>query len=300
MSIYRRICAAITDNTLPKDFYIDSNAPSKKIRFAPGAMDGIMMYSMGVSQKECPDDLIREIIAASPENTYNTEAVERVLDGQYMLSIIDDLQGKIKGNADMKNTFLLGMQLITESDSTEAVKLGLSLLELFNTEDYPEVSETISKLALYEEFTLFCGFIIRYYHDADDRLMEIASHINGWGKIFIVNDLLGNSEKVGSWLIRYGCRNNILNNYTAYRIAERTGLEAMLKERSPEFFDDEELRGIADIVSGLLDEEPCSGLSALNDPDGFLNDIAKLFTVNRSPQSAEILGMIEKSQENKE
>ena len=117
MSIYRRICAAITDNTLPKDFYIDSNAPSKKIRFAPGAMDGIMMYSMGVSQKECPDDLIREIIAASPENTYNTEAVERALDGQYMLSIIDDLQGKIKGNADMKNTFMLGMQLITESDS---------------------------------------------------------------------------------------------------------------------------------------------------------------------------------------
>lgn len=300
MSIYRRICAAITDNTLPNDFYIDSDRSSKKIIFAPGAMDGIMMYSMGVSQKECPDELIREIIAASPENTYNTEAVEGALEGQYMLSIIDDLQGKIKGNADMKNTFMLGMQLITESDSTEAVKLGLSLLELFNTEEYPEVSEIISKLALYEEFTLFCGFIIRYYHDADDRLIEIASHINGWGKIFIVNNLLGNSEKVGSWLIRYGCRNSILNNYTAYRIAERTGLEAMLKERGPESFDDEELCGIADIVSGLLDEEPCSGLSALNDPDGFLAGITKLFTVNQTPQSAKILGMIEKSQENKE
>lgn len=300
MSIYGKIAAAMTDNTLPSDFYIDSDRSSMKIKFAPGARDGIMMYSMGISPRECPDELVREISAASPENTYNTEAVERALEGQYMLSIVDDLQKKLSKSNVTKNTFMLGMRLITESDSTEAVKLGLSLLELFDTEAYPEVSEIVSKLSLYEEFTLFCGFVIRYYHDADDRLMEIASHINGWGKIFIVNDLLGDSEKVNSLLIRYGCRNSISNNYTAYRIAERTGLEAMLKERSPESFDEEELRGIADIVSGLLDEEPCSGLSALNDPDGFLADITKLFTVNLSPQSAEILGMTAKYRKKKE
>ena len=67
-SIYEYICERLTDGHLPEGFGLPPAYTGEKgIMFAPGAMDGIMMYSFGVQPKKEADALYNAIVGESDD-----------------------------------------------------------------------------------------------------------------------------------------------------------------------------------------------------------------------------------------
>ena len=96
-SIYRRILkAAGEDGVLPADFSLGGPPASNRIRFADGAMDGILLYhSMGQGAEELLEHLKEITKEASEGGSFETllEKLEGLFDEQDgMLSCIDGLQ----------------------------------------------------------------------------------------------------------------------------------------------------------------------------------------------------------------
>ena len=102
---------------------------------------------------------------------------------------------------------------------------------------------------------------ILLWKNANDVIFRLAKKTNGWGKIFLVENLQPTTENIKEWLITNGCSNNVNLGYLAKTVADKVDLINVLHREN---LNRTELLGISDIMTGLLDEDnPHVGIEAI-------------------------------------
>lgn len=271
-SILEQIKNAVTeDGRLPADFSLPDEGPEERVKFAPGAMDGILFYHTAGQESEESEGyafLIKAIECSAEGRT--DEAAEAVAEfaAQYkVLGYIDLFQEYIIDNQNRLpagNVLNFAIGLMREGTKAEAVKFGMSLLELIDWEQQEELKQDVRILALEDEFTLYAAFLMRSWENPNKELFEILKKVEGWGRVHLVRMIEADTDEIEEWLVRNGVRNAVLPAYSGLDCFEKVHYLARIRSDN---LDLDTYRGLADILDAMLDEGPVAGLSALDNKE---------------------------------
>ena len=140
------------DGILPKSFSLPDDTEEGKPRFADGAMDGIMIYHMGHTPltDEEKNELLSLLKLAGEGKFDEAEGGFTLFCAKHrVVSIIDDLQRCIvdnKDDLDPNNLYRFAVNVLTKSGDKECLKVGLSILELFDAYENETVKESLPAL----------------------------------------------------------------------------------------------------------------------------------------------------------
>jgi hypothetical protein len=174
------------------------------------------------------------------------------LEGANAVDFVDQLLRAVAvhGRWNKQRLYAVARWLVRRAPDREPVKIGLALLGLFRR---PDSEEWLLALGRHEEFTLYSTVALqRTATDHEVKLWQLAKDVTGWGRIHIVERLAGTEDKdIQHWLLRDGCENDIMPEYTALICAKTGKLAEALAEPYP---DDALLGGARVILSALLSE----------------------------------------------
>ncbi len=292
--ILDRVRDALDENgCLPDDFQLEGPLEEGQIGFAPGAMDGIIMYhSGGGANKQLLaklqdvttqvaagldfDEAEARLAAVFAERANSQAKPERRLVSNYdeMLVCIDGLHEWILANKEQidPNTMMdFALRLLHTTSSVGAVKYALSLLELLS-ETTGAWRGLVRDLSACDEFTLYGVFVARNWENASDELWQMAKRVDGWGRVHAVAELEPENQEMREWLLDDGWRNRVMPAYSALQCAVKGGFAGRLKQQE---LTDGQFEAATGLLAGLLDEGPVAGISRIDDRR-LLADIAGL------------------------
>jgi hypothetical protein len=151
--------------------------------------------------------------------------------------------------------------LATESPDREAVKTAIAILGVVS---HGEDRELLLTLGKHEEFTLFSAVALQHTEQGPEPLVwELAQHVTGWGRIHTVERLAATrDERIKAWLLREGCRNDIMDEYTALICAKTGDLVTALRAPNP---DQALMNGAGAILAALIRGGPAEGIEGYAD-----------------------------------
>jgi hypothetical protein len=222
--------------------------------WAAGAKDGVFTHHMVPSDdielaSKCLELLQRAVAAPTHDNL---EAFYAVIRDDNMLEYIDKLLADISATPELIGAHIGGLynltkHLVLRAPDRGAVKCGVAILGMFTGAGDIEVFRTLGR---HDEFTLYCATALGNAPDPEAELWEMAKHVNGWGRIHVVERLAGTSNPaIKSWLLREGYRNSIMLEYLAGVAATTGDLLTALKNPNP---DQALIQGAGDIISALV------------------------------------------------
>ncbi len=254
----------LTENayTLPDEERI---AQGSKIRWAPGAMDGVTTHHMGTGENQKTiHKTVELVLAYSRQPTAkNKAAIYQYIIAEHIVSIIDPvIEALVKeGNISHDRLYELARSFVTEAPDREPVKFGIALLGLFRQATDLELFQTLGR---HEEFTLFCAVAItNSSDDTDEALWTLARNVTGWGRIHVVERLARTTNpEIKNWLLREGYRNSVMYEYLAATCARAGGLLAALSE---DRVDRELLTAAGEIIQALIKGGPAESIDDYED-----------------------------------
>ena len=269
-SLYKKISSALLeDGTLSKDFELVPKEEGQ-IAFAPGAADGIAYIHTRLQEPSGEQlTLMADAVWASSVSEYDRaeELFEQLGKAIAFPCILGTLQKFILDNKDTIDNgaiFNTAVRLSAYSGKTDCVKFGLAMMDLFNTDLDEDVKHLVRTLALSDEFTIYCLYIMKdSWEDGNEEICRTAQKVRGWGRIFAVDLLEPDTEEIREWLLTEGVRNDVLWAYSAIPCWEGSQAAKRLEGRLTQ----REFEGIRDIICALLDEGPCEGISAVENID---------------------------------
>src|SRR5262249_9194913 len=106
---------------------------------------------------------------------------------------------------------------------------------------------------------LFCAVALaNASENAEAELWELAKHVEGWGRIHLVERLANTTDPdIKEWLLRGGDKNSIMYEYLAHPCAVGGGLLTALQRDT---VDDQLLAAAAEIIQALLIGGPAPGM----------------------------------------
>lgn len=247
---------------LIEEFSLDGYRKNNSLfGFIDGAEDGIMLYHIDtVVDNEFVEDVIKIINKVNENNTlqiyqeiedvYSIYEEKQIKTLPNIDAIIRQIQKNIE-NIGIHPILKLAITIIINTYNIETMKLGIALLGLADVSQIKDIVEIIEKLALCEEFTLYALHVITLWNNANEVIFMLAKKINGWGKIHLVNKLEPKNEYIKEWLITEGCFNQIDLGYLAKNVADKVNLLDVLHREN---LNREQLKGINDIIEGLLED----------------------------------------------
>lgn len=261
--------------TLPDEEYI---AAKSTVRWAAGAQDGVSTHHLGGKATDHASQLLKRVRAYWTSPTVRNKAtVYEFLVKNGVVSLIDPFIELLRGEASVNHqrSYDLARSFAIESPDREPVKFGIALLALFGQEQDIDLFRTLGR---HEEFTLFCAVALgKGCADEERELWELAKHVNGWGRIHLVERLAKTEDpEIKDWLIRAGYKNSVMYEYLAYPCAVGGGLLAALERDEP---DDDLLLSAAEIIQALLVGGPAENMDDYEDgaivSQLFLNQMEK-------------------------
>ena len=276
-SLSEYIVSSRTDEgVLPEGFKLPERTKENGIPFADGAMDGITIYHMGptpLTEKE-KKELGKLLDLAGKGAEKEAEKGFLKFCGQHRaLMIIDDLHYYIASHADTLNPgkmYEFAVHLLLDSKDKECVKVGLSILELFDAYDNEALADVIRIVGLSDEFTIFTVFNMRNWPGAEEEILELAKRVRGWGRIHCIDFIDAENEETKEWLFFHGVENNVMPAYSAWPVYEKSNVEEYLKKEKLTY---EEVHALLALTDALLDEGPVSGISRMENPKEFLEKV---------------------------
>lgn len=274
-SLYRAICGAIgEDGMLEKGFSLPQpRCIGEKLTFADGAYDGISLYHMAPDKRDIKPltEIVGLLSAGSCEKADECLALFFSMDDTVsLLPMIDDLQQWIVDHRTQINAAALYegcVYLLKESRGVEHVKFALGCLDLLQTGSDMQVRNLVRVLALSDEFTLYCLFVMEQWEDAAAAIFDAARHVRGWGRIHAVEHLRCDDEKTRRWLLLEGWHNTVMEEYSACTCAEKCDLAARLRTGD---LDAAEFDAAGELMPVLLREGPVAPMEGLLEKDGLL------------------------------
>lgn len=290
--------------TWDRKAHLPDEDPGEKIRWAAGAQDGVFSHHGGVEPDvERAKRIAREVMRAASRDDDAARARLYALVIDKLVQNLLDLVGEelVAQNADARAVAALGRRLAENAAHREPAKLGLYLLGLGGTQDDLPL---LRLFARHDEFTKFAAVsAASLVPDPIDEWLEMAKHVDGWGKIALVERIVvedgGERAYVRDWLLRHGCRNSVMDEYLAYGCAMEGRLHEALAAES---IDEELLRGASQIVMALLREDgPAAGIGdyehAEDDVMALLRHLAAHPSFASQATAGDILAWIERAEE---
>lgn len=270
ISLYDFIAASVVDEQLPEGFSLPENTKDDgQIKWMDGAMDGVNIYHMGFSEMSDENSaLMADAVRAASEKDFESadKLFGRLGQEARAITCIDELHAYVvdhKNDLSAQNIFEYGIHAILHSEDRECVKTGLSLLELFDTDDDDALKKVVRTLGLSDEFSIFAIFVMLCWEDGNDEVYRLARRIHGWGRIHAIERIEPTTEEIKRWLLTEGVHNAVLPAYSALTCWRKSDAEKVLRNNPSR----EEFSGIRDIIEGLLDEGPVSGISEIENAD---------------------------------
>lgn len=269
-SVYKRIEKYIVENgELPRNFEVDEKkSGSREIYFAPGALEGIIGHHTAVEDEngDFTADL-NEYLNMDYEEALRRFETERAKEFK-TATIRGGLMSHIMSHRDEydpNKMARLALYFMNYGRMAETVKLGLTLLSLFKINQEPGICHMLKILGFCEEFTDYVILNAKGWptEQQQELYFELAQKLRGWGKINVVEMMDADTEEKKEWILCHGCKNDIIYAYLGYECAMKCDLFERLQKGN---LSDEEFNGACDIMSGLLDEGPCQGMSAMEEP----------------------------------
>lgn len=271
-SIYQQICDHLTEGILADDFSVkEEDHQEGAFRFAPGALDGITCYHMGLSDpgEAAAKEMIRALKCAARGSWEEADHKFAALCKDHRaLCLVDHLQNYLRGHVrelDPGEMHAAAVHFLLHSRNIECVKIGLGILELFG-EPVDELKEIIRRLGQYDEFTLFAVWNMQRWKNANEEIYRLARLTRGWGRIHAVERLEPETEEIRRWLLMEGTVNEVMSAYSALTCWTKSGAGDLLSGNITQ----EEYQGLSVIMEGLLDEGPVQGLSGIADREQVL------------------------------
>jgi hypothetical protein len=293
-SIYEYIRAHLAEvglaegaETLPDE---DELAQDSPLRWAPGALEGMLTRA---GDSETDEELIAELHAALVEladrpGGRSRARARRVFRRAEPRAHVDAVLTRLHAfpPRDLDRLYREVRSIVLESGRRDEVKFALAVLGGFAKPDDAEVLRTFAR---HEEFTRYAAVALAaVVEDAVPEWLELIRHVDGWGRIELVELLLGEPRSdVCAFLLREGFRNSIMYGYTAQMVADHCDLAGALEGDTDEAL----VAGARDILSTLADEAwggPAGGM--LDYPNG-LTATERLLELVESRDLADFLAV---------
>ncbi len=151
--------------------------------------------------------------------------------------------------------------LVLTSPDRNIVKYGLYLMAFGEIESDQDI---VLNLAKHDEFTVHAiRAVLMGFKTPNEIIFDVAKHVDGWGKISAVEYLSPNTNEIKRWLLRYGCANDIMDNYLALICAERGQL---LQALQADEIDNSLFFGTGVILKALIEDTgPAGGIEDYGD-----------------------------------
>lgn len=264
------------NGNLPQDFHLPVVEDENKVKFADGALDGISIYHMGYSPLSEDDAKKLELLirmAASGKKDEAEDGFAEFCKKHFAIKIIDGIQSFIMDHKDELSPnemhhFAVSMML--ESADRNCVKVGMSILELFNTYADEKLAKAIRIIGLSDEFTIFSVFLMRRWPNGQMEILELAKKVRGWGRIHCVDFIEPENDEIRKWLLLNGVDNDVVPAYSAWKVFEKADIASLIEKDD---LTPEEMNGILKVMDAMLDEGPVTGISNLDDQEAFLKKV---------------------------
>ena len=257
------------DRSLSEGFRLPAIEDEKLAKFADGAIDGIFIYHtehQSISD-EASAVMVKAMKAIGKGDREDAKKLfEELGTKARAISIIDDLQQYIidhKESVSAENVVKFALYTIYNTKDRESLKFALSMLELVKLDD-DNLKETLRIIGLSDEFTLFVIFIMQQWENANEEIFRLTKKTKGWGRIHAIERLIPDTPEIRDWLLREGIHNNVLPSYSALNCWEGSEAENLLFAPA---ISTEDFSAISALISALLDEGPCPGISELEKDD---------------------------------
>lgn len=273
-SIFEYIKSHLVDGSLPRGFSLSSEE-DKQVRFADGAIDGMMIYHMGPEDFVADDmQIIAEIInTASAGDFEKAEFKLKNLCEQYRaLSIVDELQEYIFENSnklDFENVLMFALIQILESSDVESVKFCLQIMGFIKPDD--DLKTIIRILGLNDEFTIFVIYNMLNWENANSEIFTLAQNVYGWGRIHAIEHLEADTKEIRNWLLHEGIKNDVMPEYSALTCMLKSDAVNRLKNK----LNKKDFSAIGQIIYYLLMDGPVDGIFELENANQVLLDYLK-------------------------
>ena len=269
-SIFDSICDALDkEGFLPEDYSLPEKESVNGVKFADGAMDGILIYHSSFPVIEDADkaEILEMLnIANNGESDNAEEAFSKFCRKHRAIVIIDDIQDVIldhKDELEIDQMVRFATGLITGSTDREVIKVGLIILELVDTSGDPDLMRIIRTIGLSDEFTIYSVFIMRHWPDGQMEILDLAKRVHGWGRVHCVRFIEPENQEIKHWLLTNGIDNSVMPEYSALTVFNKAGISEMLDRND---LNDDDKRSILKIIDHMLVEGPVTGISGVEDP----------------------------------
>ena len=252
------------EGSLPDE---DAFNAGSKISWAPGAMDGVFNHHATADDSKETATRLAKLIdqVARTGDRRAVAAAYAMMRDEAVLGLIDpviELLGKY-GSPIEPHLSQFALKLARGSADRGPVKVGIALLGAARLSQHREVVET---LGVHDEFTLFSAVALgNMLDDAEDALWRLASKVDGWGRIQIVERLPPiKNPAIQHWLRTEGFRNSVLYDYLALTAAEHGRLrEALDRPNVPA----SELVAASEIIVSMIaaDHGPSAGMNSYSE-----------------------------------
>ena len=267
-SLYEYILQNVRNGRLEEDFSLPEVEDESGVRFADGAMNGIMLFHMGTEPLDEAGEakLSAAVKAASAGEWEEADRIFSELGKRFRaVGIIDGLQRHIIENREELSAdgiYRSACRLILHSADRESVKSGLSMLELF-VKPEERIKEAVRTLGLSDEFTVFALWNMRKWNNGNGEIFDLARKVRGWGRIHAMEMLEAETPEISEWMLFSGIDNDVMPAYSALTVWEK----ADCGERLRGLLTPEEFRAFGRLFRALLDEGPVAGISDVEDAE---------------------------------
>jgi hypothetical protein len=257
---------------LPDEDHVRGNAG---FGWAPGALEGSFVRHGGSSDfAQVSQDVLNAFQALTARAT--SERARALYSLLVQHSAIDYIDQLLKSLADGRRInpdrlYAIAHWIAMGAPDREPVKTSIAIMGLLRGGDCRDLLLTLGR---HEEFTLYVATALQNMEaDPEPWLWELGKYVTGWGRIHIVERLFGtDDERIKTWLLREGYRNDIMTEYTALTCARTGGLLEALRRSE----DDEQLlKNAGEILGALICGRgaPAEGMEAY--PEGA--EVAELY-----------------------
>lgn len=255
-----------------------------ELRWVSGGMDGAFGHHGGSNQKT-----INKVAKLTKKISTNGKLEDKI--ELYNLLIEDNLMDFIDPTLEKIVNLNVNSEphlhnwakwIAFESPDRGAVKFGIALLGLIRDK------EDLNKLLIlgkHEEFTLFVAVAItNTFEKPETYLWELAKHVDGWGKISLVERLSETENpEIKKWMIYEGYKNSIMYEYLAYICASTGDLKTELSKNTN---DTELIKSSGELIEALINGGPAEDISVYKDAGSVVKlylgqTIGKVYTLDQ-------------------